>query len=185
MNTMKTLMLTFFLLSQTILFAQQKIEVTEGKRPMSKGENNAFIIEVPQTKIDDLQKSWTNYLKNYSKEKIVNEKGEIFILATIIKRINDKSLNLYSRFQETTVGTNINTFYQIDDVFVSIENNATVATSIKSFLFDFGKQAYAEAVQTELEREQKTLKDFQEVRSCLPRRQLVVCSCLETSIVNN
>ena len=161
MNAMKTVLLVFILLAQNPLFAQRKIEVTEAKRPMSKGENNAFIIEVPQTKITDLQKSWTNYLKNNAKEKIVNEKGEIFILASIIKRINDKSLNLYSRFQETTVGTNINTFYQIDDVFVTSENNATVATSIKSFLFDFGKQAYAEAVQIELEREQKTLKDLE------------------------
>jgi hypothetical protein len=161
MNTTKTLILATTIFIQSNLFAQQKIEVAEAERPMSKGQQNAFIIEVPQTKIADLQKSWTSYLKNNTKEKIVNEKGEIFVLATVIKRLHDKSLNLYSRFQETTVGTNINTFYQIDDVFVTSENNATVATSIKSFLFDFGKQAYAEAVQIELEREQKTLKDLE------------------------
>ncbi len=161
MNTMKILILACASFAQSISFAQQKIEVTEGKRPMSKGDNNAFIIEVPQTKTADLQKSWTNYLKSNTKEKIVNEKGEIFVLATVIQRLNDKSLNLYSRFQETTVGTNINTFYQIDDVFVTSENNASVALSVKSFLFDFGKQAYAEAVQVELDREQKTLKDLE------------------------
>lgn len=160
---MKTLKITFVILAifSANLFAQESLKITEAARPMSKGSNNAFTVEVPQIKSADLQKSWTNYLKNNTKAKILNEKGEIFTLGAIINKVTDRSINLYSRFQETTVGSNISVFYQIDETFVSSENNPTVAVSAKTFLYDFGKIAYAEAVQAELDREQKVLKDLE------------------------
>jgi hypothetical protein len=155
------LLLLLFTVFLSSIQAQKKIEITEGPRPITKGQKNAFIVEVPQTKTDDLQKSWVKYLKDNTKAKVEDEKGEYFALGAVISRISDKSLNVYARFQETTVGTNINTFYQINDEFVTGENNPTVATSIKAFLYDFAKFAYAEAVTIELEREQKTLKTLE------------------------
>lgn len=161
MKSINYILLLVALLVSNTVFAQESLKVEEAMRPMSKGSNNAFTIEVPQTKSADLQKSWTNYLKDKTKAKVLNEKGEIYLLGVIVNSITDRSINIYSRFQETTTGTVISVFYQIDDTFVSTENNPTVAVSAKTFLYDFGKIAYLDAVQAELEMEQKVLKNLE------------------------
>ncbi len=164
------LLLVSIFISSTGL-AQETLKIQEGVRPMSKGSNNAFTLEIPQTKSEDLQKSWSGYLKDKTKAKVINEKGEIYLLGVIVNSITDRSINIYSRFQETTVGAVISVFYQIDDVFVSSENNPTVAVSAKTFLYDFGKLAYTNAVQAELELEQKVLKDLEKELESLHKEE--------------
>jgi hypothetical protein len=138
--------------------AQVKLTVKEEVRKMSKGANNSFVLEVPQTKAVDLRKDWEKYLKDNSKAKVENYKGELFVLQTIINRISNESLNHYALFNETPSGTVISAFFVVRDSFISSAANPIVGGSIQKFMFDFGKAAYIKAVEKEIEIEQKTLK---------------------------
>lgn len=150
-----------FTLFSHFLLAQTKPEIVESLRPMSRGNYNAFIVEVPQNQLEDLEKSWTNYLKSKEKIKVVNQKGEFAAANVIVRRLGDLPLNLYARFQQTITGTNLSLFVEKDSQFVSQAESPELANQIKLFLFDFYKTAYSEAVKNELKIENKKLKDLE------------------------
>lgn len=154
------LLITILFISQ-YTFSQSKPEIKESMSQMSKGNYNAFIVEVPQNQLSDLEKSWINYLKSKEKIKLTKDKGEYMAANVIVRRIGDEPLQLYSRFQQTITGTNISLFVEKDSQFISQENNPELTNQIKLFLFDFYKVAYAEAVEKELTLEKKKLKDFE------------------------
>lgn len=163
------------------LFAQKKLTVSEETRKMSKGPQNAFILEVPQVKAIELRKEWEKYLRDHGKMKIEEFKGELFALQTVIQRISSEPLNHYALFNESPVGAVISAFYMIRDSFVSTTNMPAVAQSIQKFMFDFGKATYIKAVEKELNLEQKTLKNKEKELESLMREE----DKLQKSIVEN
>jgi hypothetical protein len=158
---MKRLFFSTFLTIQIILTidAQVSLTIKEETRTMSKGKENAFVMEVPQTKMADLKKEWGKYLKEHGKIKPEEYKGEFFVLGAIINRISAESLNHYALFNANPSGAVISCFYVIKDSFISSASNPLVAGNIKKFMFDFGKAEYIKAVEEELKIEKKILKE--------------------------
>jgi cob(I)alamin adenosyltransferase len=149
---------TCLLLNIFQINAQAPLMVREEIRKMSKGSQNAFVLEVPQTKASELKKEWQKYLRENSKIKTEEFKGELYALQTVINRISGDPLNHYALFSESPAGSIITAFYAINDSFISTANMPAVATAIQKFMFDFGKSAYIRAVEKEVELEQKTLR---------------------------
>lgn len=141
--------------------AQVILTVKEESRNMSKGSNNAFVIEVPQTKATDLKKDWQKFLKDNGKLKIDDEKGELYTLNASISKISTNQLNHYALFTENATAATLVAFFQIKDTFVSSVNNQTTAANITALVREFGKAAYTNAVEDEIKTEKKALKKLE------------------------
>lgn len=159
MKFLTTLLIYLLAVQSSLLSAQENITINEQIRTMSKGNRNAFVMKVPQYKSEDLKKAWDKYVKDNAKVKSDEYKGEYFFLGGIVERLSPNSLNHFATFQDVPGGSIINAFYVVQDSFVSSVNNATMATSINKFMFDFAKEAYIKAVEREEEVEAKLLKE--------------------------
>jgi len=141
--------------------AQVSLTIEEETRSMSKGAHNAFVMQVPQTKVDDLRKSWGSFLKKHGKIKPEEYKGEYFTLASVVNRISHDPVDHYVLFSDNPSGAVMTTFFVLKDSFISTANNPAIAGNISKFMYDFGKETYIAAVESELEVEQKKLKDLE------------------------
>ncbi len=158
---MKTIFSLLFVFVTFISFAQESLIIKEEKLPMSKGVQDALVVNIPQMKAGDIAKDWDRYIKNNSKAKTGTEKNEFYVLEVIISRISSSSLNLYSLFTETTTGTKLSVFIMQNDIFISEEINPAIHQAAKSFIHDFAKQSYIKGVEAELKIENDQLKKLE------------------------
>lgn len=147
------------LLSFSSAFAQVSIKINEESLPMSKGNNNAFVVDIPQTKAADLRKEWDSYIKRSGRRiKTGDLKGEHYALEVQATKISNDYFNIYTNFIQTITGTKVATHFQLQDTFVSSANNEFTAKSIKAYLHEFAKEQYIKAVEAEVAIEQRELK---------------------------
>jgi predicted nucleic acid-binding Zn-ribbon protein len=159
MKTISTLLFTIAIFFTSQLTAQTTIEITEAVLPMSKGNYNAFVVDIPQTKVNDLKKEWDSYIKKSGRRiKTGDYKGEHFALEVQVASIGNLNYNIYSNFIQTITGVKVATHFQVQDSFVSTLNNEFAAKSISAYLHEFTKEAYAKAVNNELDLEKSVLK---------------------------
>ncbi|NNC94648.1 MAG: hypothetical protein HKN92_03735 [Chitinophagales bacterium] len=157
----KFIMMTIMLFSIVNLFGQNEIEIREGKKMMSLGESNAFMIMVPQINVKEFEKNWGKKLKEGSKEKVEKANDEMFILNAVKKRITSEPINIYSRFYETPNGIELVVFYQTLNGFISTEGDHEKASAVKVVLTEFGEEMYRLAVENELSNENSALKSLE------------------------
>ena len=145
-------MVAIFFTSQ--LTAQITIEITETVLPMSKGNYNAFVVDIPQTKVNDLKIEWDNNIEKSGRHiKSGDFKGEHFALEVQVSMIGNESYNIYTNFTQTITGVKVATHFQVQDSFVSTLNNELFAKSISAYLHEFAKE-----VNNELDSEKEMLK---------------------------
>ncbi len=149
------------LLFTIALFAQETLTIKEEKLPMSKGTENAFTVNIPQTRTSDVSKDWGRYIRRNSRGgKRGSSKGEFYALEGIIERISPQSMNIYTLFTQTTSGVKMSVFFLQNDAFVTSENQLFFKGA-KAFIHEFAKQSYKDAVEEELKAEQDVLKNLQ------------------------
>ena len=146
--------------------AQTKIEITEKKITMSKGEQPAFIVEIPQANVENVKKSWSKLIRQNTKSKVTEDGKEIVILNTLINSISDSLINIYSAVIQSDSAVKLISLFEIDSTFFSFEgdkkdmNYESTYQGIKHFLYDFAVDEYKKAVEEELKEESKELKDL-------------------------
>jgi hypothetical protein len=167
MKTLRDLsILASILFVSIISHAQINIIVEEQEVTMSKGQQPAFVVEIPRAENDVVVKSWSKYIREDTKSNVQKEGEEIFILGTQIDQIHIGPINIYSVVFKKDSTEKLVAFFEIDSVFFSkndasnsIENEKTYH-GIKNFVRDFALERYREVVAEELKDEQKKLKDF-------------------------
>jgi hypothetical protein len=146
------------------LNAQIDIEIIEQEMTMSKGTQPAYIVEIPQAERKNIEKSWTKYIRQDTKSKVETEGEEIFIIGTMISKISNEPINIYSAVIEMDSTVKVISLFEIDSVFFSLpEGNKDINLEktyhgIKNFLKDFVIDEYREAVMDELKEEELILK---------------------------
>lgn len=147
------------LIHSNLLIAQSiSLNINEETLSMSKGNNNAFTVEIPQTKASDIKKAWESYVKKSSKKPDAGySKSEYYALQVQIEAIAEYYFNIYGTFTQTITGTKLAVWFQLQDTFVSSNNNALTSKSIKAYLHSFAKENYLNAAESELKIEQKIL----------------------------
>ena len=133
---------------------------------MSKGQQPAFVVEIPRAENDVVIKSWSKYIRKDTKSKVQKANEEIFIIGTQIEQIHKGPINIYSIVFKKDSTEKLVAFFEIDSMFFSrdaasnnIENEKTYH-GIKNFVRDFALERYKGVVARELKEEQKKLKDL-------------------------
>lgn len=162
----KLISLIIIFLFPVIISAQQKIEVTEDSASMSKGDHMGFSVNIPQADHEVVVKEWSKAIRKNTKSKIEELGHEINITETHIHEVHHGSINLYSAIFKKDSSIKVIAFFEIDSVFFTFdEENPTIKNEktyhgIKHFMRGFAVEQYQNAVQEELDNEEKILKDL-------------------------
>lgn len=148
----------------TLSFGQQKIEVVNETVTMSQGEQPAYSVLIPESNYEDVADDWMKIIRQNTKSKVEELEHEIVILATEIKEIIGKPIDIYSAVIKEDSSVKIIAAFQIDSVFFSLnEETKTVHNEkthhhIQNFMHDFAVEQYKGFVSVELSDAEKLLK---------------------------
>lgn len=175
--------LTAFLSMAIIAHSQQKIEVEVGQKNMSKGQQTAITVLIPEAKSTDVEPLWKKYVNNRGfgerignlttqignifrseenqaqrdKFKVEKNGDEMYIRSIEEDAITKHSLDIYARMTELPEGCQFSVFFQYtDSVFL---NESSVdperIENMKSYIRDFGVEAYKKVVDDQIKEAEK------------------------------
>lgn len=145
------------------------VDVKKEQQMMSKGENLAIIVKIPEADIKMVQKGWEKAIKNKTKSKIQKEMNETWIASTLLTEIYQEPMAVYGKVISTDGGVDVIAFFEIDSVFINQENDDDKVTSASQFMRKFGVEQYRLAVNQQLKDEEKKLKGFKQNLSKLQK----------------
>lgn len=158
---MKHFILFIFLICFVcISHAQALLPVEEALRPMSKGTNPSFAVEIPKTTLKDVEKEWIKYIRAGSKEKPVESGGEIAMPGAVNKNVAASTFKIYSALLEITDGVRLTAWFSIgnDSVFISREMGNGRDLAAQKYVRDFALARYRDAMKNEVQAEKNKLK---------------------------
>ena len=165
--------------------SQYKVKVETGEKNMSKGAQMAFTVMIPEARSKAIEPVWKKYVNSRSvgermsnlatqvgnvfksKEKkskrdrlSVQKKGdELFVRSIEINNISRYSIDVYARMTEMPEGVQLSAFFQYtDSAFINESNvDAERILSIKTYIHDFGVEAYKSVVDDQIKEAKKVV----------------------------
>ena len=139
---MKNLLLLFTLFT-SFTFAQDSLKVIESMRTFSIGTKNAFIVDIPQSKMKTVAKSWKSYLKSHTHCSVDEKNSEITMIHCPIKDVLNDSVVVISTISSEGTTTKLAAAFMLDDSnFISSSNKPEIASAINYFVRQFAVQEY-------------------------------------------
>jgi hypothetical protein len=175
------------------LFAssQQKIEVEIGEKAMSKGQQMAISILIPDATPEVIESLWKKYVKDRSisekigslasqvgdifksaenqaghdKRKVEKNGDELFVRSIEETTILNHSMDVYARMTKLPEGCIFSTFFQYtDSVFINESNiDPDRLQNLKSYVRDFGVIAYQDVVDEQIKEAKKDVSKQENV----------------------
>lgn len=181
---MKPALLLLVLFSISMLAkAQQKIEVETGEKNMSKGQQMAVIVLIPEAKPADVEPVWKKYINNRSfgervgnlavqignlfknednkvnRDKLKVEKNgdELYVRSIEEAILSKHSMDIYARMTELPQGCQFYAFFQYtDSVFINESNvDQEHIENMKSYIRNFGVEVYKNVVDEQIKEARK------------------------------
>ncbi len=156
-----------FLLVTLLLFpfalrAQEPIRVTLQQILLSRGNQPAYMVTIPECDPAHVVKSWKSLIRQNTKSKVVNEGNEIVIRGTSIQAISDRAFTIYSLVINRFPSLDLYAAFELDSnrFFAAQDtaNNIQVAkthSEIRHFLRDFAISEYRFVVNQQVDKEKK------------------------------
>lgn len=141
--------------------AVKEIVILQQVKTMSKGENTAVVVKIPETLIKEVQKNWEKFIKNKTKSKVQNTLDETWISATTVSSIYQDPINIYSKIIQTPDGVDISAFFEINGAFITAQDNDKM-TAAGEYMRTFAIRQYKLAIENQLKTEEKNLKTMKQ-----------------------
>jgi hypothetical protein len=156
---MKLLLNLFFIFLVTVSNAQDKLEVIEMQKTMSKGSQPGFMVKIPNAKLKTVISDWKKYLRQDNKTKINENDGEFSLMNTNVATISADTINIYSLVNANQTDVDLVGFInRKDSAFESTSNNPEISSNFSKYIRNFAVYEYRNIVTDELEVEQKKLE---------------------------
>ena len=155
---MKQVLLFIALLGFSVSMAQEEIRVVVKTKTFTFGDAPAFTVEIPQAKFEDVEKAWEKLLKSGTKAKAEKSNGEIFILGKVYEPISSDSMEIFGYVKEYDEVAVLSACFMLNSNFISSESDEEIYYPTKKYIKDFAIEQYQNAVQDELDEENKELK---------------------------
>jgi hypothetical protein len=162
------------------LAGQKPIIVADKQIKFSHGEYPGFELTIPEASYEDVSKSWIKKIEKGTKSEVTTNNGEFTIFGAQIDEIYPDPINIYSSLssQDSLVLLNV-TIELKPKEFVSRSQSVKEFNKAKTYLFEFGKEHYADVAKEQLKTEEKKLKDLEKDLGSLQNNK----TKLEESIV--
>ncbi|WP_372775801.1 hypothetical protein [Mangrovibacterium sp.] len=180
-----SILLFLFLSLGFILEAQEKIDVQLEEKTMSKGQQMAVVVVIPESTTKDVDPIWKRYINNRSlserfgnlstsvgnifkndeakvgrdKLKVEKKGDEWYVRAIDVYSISDHKLDVYARVSDSPDGCRFAAFFEYtDSVFINQSNAGEERLlNMKSFIRSFAVEVYQSVVDDQIKEAEKVL----------------------------
>jgi len=177
------ILLSVFLSFSLVVSSQQKIEVEIGDKAMSKGQQMAITVVVPESKSKEIEPLWKKYINNRGfgerignlatqignifkseenqsqRDKLKVEKNgdEWYVRSIEEATITRHSMDVYARMTDLPNGCQVSAFFQYtDSVFINESNvDQERIQTMKNYIREFGIEAYKNVVEDQIKEAKK------------------------------
>jgi hypothetical protein len=153
------LILVLFLMLPFLINAQ----VLEQERSMSKGVNNALVLEIPMADPGMVEKLWKKYMKDYDAKtkKVKGEPEWLSDNADIPGIGNGNTMDVYSKIAESGEDVELIAWFDLGGAFLDSNLHPDNYMEGEKFLMRFSLYVEKEKTQLELEAQEKELKNME------------------------
>lgn len=184
-------LLSAFIFFSLLVSSQQKIEVETGEKSMSKGQQMAVIVLIPEAKLSTVEPLWKKYVNNRGfgervgnlatqignifkseenmssrdKLKVEKKEDEWYVRSIEEATITKHSMDIYARMTEQPDGCQFHAFFQYTDSTFINESNADPERiqNMKNYIRDFAVEAYKSEVDNQIKEAKKEVSSQEDV----------------------
>ena len=128
---MKKVLFLVFGIAFTLSVSAQ-ISFNEDTVKMSKGENNAFIMELPTDDSKMIKADWVKYMKGFKgkKTKLNKKTGEYFSDNANIKYLSDNTIDVFAKVK----GNTLTVWYNLGGAYLNSEMHTDKINGVEKML---------------------------------------------------
>ena len=171
---MKSISALLFLLLTfcTGVKAQIPVLVSEDSLKLGKATLPAISVTIPEVNYENTLKIWIKNLESGSKSKVVTENNEMSIFGAKIKEISPNPVNVYSRLIKLDSTLKLTASFELKkDEYVEKTGTASEFSKAENYLKQFAKDQYLELAKTQVDREDKKLREIDKELSSLEKEK--------------
>lgn len=150
-------LLTLFIALCFISVQAQKIKVSEGRKAIGGGMNNALTVSIYGASNDDIMKEWKSMMKNY-KGKVSTKKDEMFADDVEMKSMGENSFDVYASARTKDNETEFVVAFDLGGAFLNSGDHSAKYKVAEELVKDFGIKMTKKALEDQLKEQEKVLK---------------------------
>lgn len=145
----------------TFTFANAQT-VQEAIKTMSKGANNAYSVELPQTKADDAVETWKKFMKDYKAKTKWNKKTkEWFSDDAEIEDMSENTVDIYTTFTGTKDNTTMTVWYDLGGAYMSSSSHPKAYPAVEQMLTSYALTVSTGLVQALIDEKAKEVEEVE------------------------
>ncbi len=149
-------LLVICVLLSNVVSAQQ---IVENQVPMSQGNKNAFMVDIPNVEAKDVEKSWTKFLKKYDvKTKKAKKSDEFLSDNAKIEAMSSNTVDIYSKVIQKGTDCQLVVWYDLGGAYVKSNTHPDAYAAAKEMLDEFTLATRISVVKEKLKEEESKLK---------------------------
>lgn len=162
--------------------AQMPVSVSEDSLKSGKSTLPAISVIIPEVNYENTLKAWIKNLESGSKSKVVTENNDMSIFGAKIKEISPNPVNVYSKLIKLDSTLKLTASFELKkDQYVDRNSTAAEFPKAEDYLKQFAKNQYIVLVKTQVDGEDKKLRDIEKELSSLEREK----TRMQKSIASN
>jgi hypothetical protein len=161
--------IAIYIFSSFNLFAQIS-KVEEINASMSQGTNRGLKVLIPETTQKESIKAWSKLMKDYdSKNEKMKKHAEYLSSNANIPSLGEKTIDVYSQFQETPEGVYMRVFFNLGGTYLNNDMYPKKLQSAKQLITSFSTRIAKASIQNSLNEETKKLDKLNKELKILER----------------
>ncbi|MGK0391041.1 MAG: hypothetical protein ACI94Y_003802 [Maribacter sp.] len=134
------------------LFLLSVVHAQDDSVSLEKDSSNIFMLNFKEYNHKNLELEWKRHIKSYEAKAKKNKKTKEFLASdVIIEEVSSKPLNIYAAIIKDKKGTKLKVWYELDNVFISLETHKKEVIATSQILSKF----HTDAVFNEMQRKLK------------------------------
>lgn len=152
--------LIVLLLVPGVLLGQKTIEVSGVDFKLGEDEYSGVQVMIPEVDHELVENMWIKEIEKRTKSKVSQaHQGEITIFGAFLKSAGEEPVNIYSQIIPRDSIVELNACIELKrNEFITENLYESEFNQLKAFMHDFGKEAYVEEVEEQLEAKEAVLK---------------------------
>ena len=152
--------------------AQMPVSVSEDSLKLGKTTLPGISVTIPEVNYESTLKTWIKNLESGSKSKVVTENNEMSIFGAKIKELSPNPVNVYSKLIKFDSTLKLTVSFELKkDQYVERTGTASEFPKAEDYLKQFAKNQYIDLVKTQVDREDKKLRDIEKELSSLEKEK--------------
>src|SRR5205085_4361807 len=117
--------------------AQDSLEVIQLQKSFSKGNQNGYLVKIPQAKYKDVISEWKKYIRLKTKNNVKEVDGEFHLVNIVLPEITPDTISIYSIIKSNEGYVEFLSFFEDKNSDYYSSKNESVSSNIEKLIRDF------------------------------------------------